>query len=672
MKQLIWIICLGIHVFTFGQNNPPVAVDDTIYLTYGEAHSVDSIKLNLDFLSNDYDVDGHGFQLESVIYTGQNQITSLKPGNYIIWLHYYPAAGYSGTESFKYVIRDNGSSAMRDTGEVTLIVMQKSFAQLTINNINATIDKDALFVNPQVYGNGFSSPKINGVRSIFGSNIWISGLHNNTVHSNIRTYGSWLGTFTGNSGPVSNVSHMDSLYNTKWDRVWKVSAHQIDWHKNHWNDLGYQVPQELLDWPAHGNIVNGEAANLAPFFDYNNDQTYNPYDGDYPLIKGDEAIYFIYNDGYSEVSLHPMFAEVHGMAYAFGCGDSALMNTVFVDYKIYNRSNKTYYSTRVGMWSDLEVGDALDDYIQCDVDRGMFFAYNGSDYDASYKNHPGAQAVVILQGLKQDDDGIDNNAGIGPNQTVNGKGFGDGIVDNEYWGMEYFQYYVNTSGSVLSDPQIEWEYNNYLQGMWKDGSNIVHGGNGHFSSVPPNPTETKYMFPDNSDSQNYGTNGTSVPVWNDALVQAPGDRRGVASTGPVTFAPGDAIELTYAFVLGRDYNVVGAQAGVGVMLERVDSVRSYYAQGKLTPCGFPLSVDPKDPEIGMEIYPNPTRDIVYVNLEKPDNMRIDVLDAAGRVLQTRKVNQSNVIIDLTQFSNGIYFIKVHSKDKVRVERIMKR
>ncbi len=551
---------------------------------------------------------------------------------------------------------------------------QSTYEYLSINNIKATISKNALFVDPSRIGKGFESPKNNGVNSIYGANIWISGLHNGSVYSNIRTYGSDLGLYSGNSGPVSNTSHTDSLFNTKWDRVWKVSAHQIDWHKNHWNDMGYQVPQELLDWPAHGNIVKGESANLAPFVDYNNDQTYNPYDGDYPLIKGDEAIYFIYNDGYSKISLHPMYTEVHGMAYAYGCGDSALMNTIFVDYKIYNRSNKTYNSTRVGMWSDIDLGYAQDDYVECDVDRSMFFVYNGNDYDLEYLDNPGAQAVMLLKGAKQDDDGIDNNIGIGAGETVNGIGFDDGIIDNEYWGMEYFQYYKNGLGSnpAVSGPQLELDYNYYLSGRWKDGSHVVHGADGHHSSVSQNPINTKYMFPDNSDSQNYGTGGIQVPVWNDPLVHFPGDRRGVASTGPVTFAPGDAIELTYAFVLGRDYNVTGAQAGVDVMLERVDSVRSYYAQGKLTPCGFPLSVDHKDPEIGMEIYPNPTRNIVYVNLEKSENVRIDILDAAGKVLQTRKVNQSNVTIDLAQFSNGIYFIKVHSKDKVSVERIVKR
>lgn len=672
MKQFIFIICAGINLLAFGQNTAPVAVNDTIYLTYGEAHVLDSIKLNLDFMLNDYDLDGNQLRVESIIYNGQNQLTATKPIDYILWLHYYPGLNYSGTESFEYILRDNGSPVMYDTGTVTITVLQKSFEYLTINNIKATIDKDALFIDPSRQGKGFESPKINGVNSIYGANLWISGLHNSSVHSNIRTYGSSLGVYSGNSGPVSNVSHTDSLFNTRWDRVWKISAHQIDWHIDHWNDAGYQPAQELLDWPAHGNITEGEAANLAPFVDHNNDQVYNPNDGDYPMIKGDEAVYFIYNDGHSEISLHPMLAEVHGMAYAYGCSDSALMNTVFVDYKIYNRSNKTYFTTRIGMWSDIDLGNAMDDYVECDVDRSMFFVYNGNDFDQKYMDNPGAQAVVLLKGAKQDDDGLDNNVGIGPGETINGVGFGDGIADNEHWGMEYFQYYTNTFGSVLSDPQVEWEYDYYLSGKWKDGTSIVYGGNGHHTSVPPNPIPTKYMFPDQSDSQFYGTAGVSVPAWNDPSVQMFGDRRGVASTGPMTFAPGDAIELTYAFVLGRDYSITGANAGVDNMLERVDSVRSYYSNGKLSACGFPLNTEEIDDANEVKVYPNPTSGVVNIVLENNEEVYIELIDGTGKVLWSQKGSQMNTAINMRQFSNGIYFIKVRSKDMIRVEKIIKR
>jgi hypothetical protein len=53
---------------------------------------------------------------------------------------------------------------------------------------------------------------------------------------------------------------------------------------------GYTIPKFILEWPAHGNLANKEDYYLAPFYDYNGDGNYNPYDGDYPgyeLVVGE-------------------------------------------------------------------------------------------------------------------------------------------------------------------------------------------------------------------------------------------------------------------------------------------------------------------------------------------------------------------------------------------------
>ena len=74
------------------------------------------------------------------------------------------------------------------------------------------------------------------------------------------------------------------------------------------------------------------------------DGFYNPNDGDYPLIKGSQAIFFIYN---SERSFGLLASgKIKGLAYAYGnSADSALENTIFIDYEIINRSVITLENT---------------------------------------------------------------------------------------------------------------------------------------------------------------------------------------------------------------------------------------------------------------------------------------------------------------------------------------
>lgn len=103
------------------------------------------------------------------------------------------------------------------------------------------------------------------------------------------------------------------------------------------------------------------------------------------------------------------------MLYAFDCSiDSAFNNTVFVHYKIFNRSANIYYKTLIGTFIDFDIGVAYDDYFGTDVQRTSIYAYNADDYDETngvqqgYGNNPPAQSATLLKGPLLDADGIDN------------------------------------------------------------------------------------------------------------------------------------------------------------------------------------------------------------------------------------------------------------------------
>ena len=67
---------------------------------------------------------------------------------------------------------------------------------------------------------------------------------------------------------------------------------------------------------------------------------------------------------------------------------------------------------------------------------------------------------------------------------MNGLGYGDGIIDNERFGMRRFLYFNNPGGGghqATTDPQTAADYYNYLRSFWKDGTKMVYGGSGHIS-----------------------------------------------------------------------------------------------------------------------------------------------------------------------------------------------
>ena len=693
MKQLILLSAIIIASLSVNaQNNAPVAVDDTIIYYYDEVNimGIDTFDkmypVNNFFLTNDSDPDNDNLTMDTAILgsSSANFIELLPLNNSaFIMIKYNIISPHTGVDTITYVLKDDGNPVMYDTGMIFIIVRDSVHETLNANNVNARVDIYSLF-NAHAVPH-FEAPTGTGLTTIFGANLWAAGKSNNTVFSSVKTFG-WRDNLGGstvnygsNTGPVSNTSAQQIEFNPRWDKVWKVTQADIDYHLANWTSVNYSPPPVFSSWPAHGDTTLGEAFHLAPFIDNNNDGVYDPYVGDYPIIKGDQAIYFIYNDGGSQQSVNPMTSEVHGMAYAFQCQDSALQNTIFVDYRIINRSNKTYDSTYFGMWADLDLGNANDDYLQCDVDRSLFYAFNGDDFDEpnsgrpGYGIHPPAQSIMILKGAKQDNDGQDNPIGIGLNETINGSGFGDGITDNEYWGMEHFIYYTNGSFGPTSDPRNDMDFYYYLQGHWQDGTTLDYGGVGHVSYAPSG-IPAKFMFPGTSDSYNYGTNGVSTSSWSEVTAgNAPSDRRGTGSTGPVTFAPGDEMELTFAFVFGRDYVNTGAQAGVTNMLERADSIRSYYNQGMLSACGFPLSVKSETSvNNDFNVYPNPTQNLVYIEQQKANDIKVDVIDATGKLVLTTTGQNQLTTIDLSGYTNGLYFIKVSSDEGFKVTKVIKK
>ena len=73
----------------------------------------------------------------------------------------------------------------------------------------------------------------------------------------------------------------------------------------------------------------------------------------------------------------------------------------------------------------------------------------------------------------------------------------------------------------------------------------------------------------------------------------------------------------------------------------------------------------------ISVYPNPTSGIVTI--EGKSNLKsIQLFDVQGRLLQTKLQNDVNASIDISDKSNGIYFLKITSETGIKVEKIIKK
>lgn len=674
MKKLFTLMLIVLLAAPSFAQNVPTAVDDYSVTTRG--------LVSVDVCANDYDIDGDAFKILMILGKPRHGLAS-KLNDSVIGYRVFPDFA-GGSDTLLYMIRDNSASNMVDTAMLVLTV-DNSFCydSISANNIKTGVNADGFMFTKLAklyYGDIkefiplFEAPQGQGLHTIFSGSVWIAGLDvSDGLHvAAQRYYGSGQDFW---AGPVSNV--YDSVYDAKYDRVWKVTKADIDDHLAHCWTAGYVPAPAIADWPGNGDASQGQFPFLAPFHDWGGDGTYQPEFGDFPLFPGDEAVFFMFNDDrgiHTETNGQKLGVEFKGMLYAFDCpDDSALWNTVFLSMEVINRSTMTYHDVYLGSFMDFDIGEPWDDFTGCDVQRGSYYCYNGKNIDGignpgAYGSHPPVQSVTFLAGPLMNPDGLDNPSG-NCDESINGVNFGNSVVDDERLGLVSFAAFSNIgSPGPTTDPDSASEVYNYLNGLWKDGSAMHYWGAGHPSSGGTGPI-CSFMYPGASDSCNWGTQGVDpgiVDPWTEAQAgNAPYDRRGLGVSGPFTLNPDQSYWLDLAFVFARNFSDTNATAAIPIMQQRIDSIRSYYNKD-MTPCGGGFSVikPQKVQNEGLKLYPNPSDGMISLEYPVGANYRYEIFDVTGNLLKSDALNSAGSSqLDLSGLRSGLYVIRVCADGK---------
>ncbi len=502
----------------------------------------------------------------------------------------------------------------------------------------------------------FEAPKGSGKQSSFAGSLWVGGHdQNNTLHMAGQTF-----LIKGTDyfpGPVSNATGYTN--SASWNKVWKITSSQItgfkNWFLNQSSSPNYAIPSAILSWPGNGNTAYGQAAQLAPYVDYNNDGIYNPASGDYPCIKGDMAVFFIMNDdqsSHAETGGLSLKIEIHCMAYSFTSADESINNSIFIDYKIFNRSNTNYDDVYLGTYDDFDIGEFGDDYMGCDIGKNLYYGYNGDNSDSIYGTLIPALGVTYLKTPKAPlNDGKDNDH--------------DGITDesNEELSLSGFYYFGNNSfgaAASMSDPNYAVSYYNYTKGLWINNSHFTCGGNASGGSV-----NTDYCFPGNS-----YTLGTCSSNWTDyAFSNTRNDKRALGSCGPLSFPAGEMLELELAYVWAQ--SLTPTTLSSVNKLGAASVVVHHYYDSIIKPqnCVYsnPTSLIQYNNESTIKLYPNPSSSTVYI--DSPDlYTKIEILNEFGNIITTSGAVKE---INMEAYASGVYFFKIYTPKGTHFKKVVK-
>ncbi len=503
-----------------------------------------------------------------------------------------------------------------------------AYETVDINNVSAPfMNGGDMFWN--LSDSEYEVPQGSGNKPLFAGAIWMGGIDDDgTLKVAAQTYRQsgtdfWAGPLEGGDDP----SPISCEY---FDQIWKVNQSDIDAHIADFEDgtIDDVMPESIIKWPAKDNPnitadlpsgVSLEGLELAPFYDKNDDNIYNPTDGDYPLIKGDQAIWYIFNDNggvHGESGGAPIGVQVSVLAYAIQ-DDTHLNDAVFIEYTIKNQSATALNDYYFGVWADPDLGEYTDDYVGCDPEQNLGYVYNGNGSDSVYGEEIPLVGIKILKGL-DDEDGNDT-------------------------GMSMFKYY-NNNFDYNGNPEGPDDFYNYLKGAWKDST----------LQLDNNGDPTQFMF---------AGNPSNADEWSECSENnPPSDRRFLMSTGPTNLQAGEEKIVVASILYLEDDAIVHPCPDVTPLSEVAAENQTYFEENldwygsQSESSGVRIEVLSVREDIS--IYPNPSKEDVFIELSNLINWElINVYDIQGKLV-SQVPNPSNIInLNVVNLNSGIYVVE---------------
>lgn len=238
--------------------------------------------------------------------------------------------------------------------------------QLNVNQINTWFRTNGSFNRDPSTGNsGFEWPKGQSKFARYASGIWIGAVVDGDTLVCIAEYDyEYLPGYVDNNGDPQGSD--DPNY-----RIYNLSS------------------TDTSDYGPWRTIAAGQGAYL--------DSAGNP------LLLGSQTMFYSYTDGYASAhgnnagSTAPLKAQILQTNWSYNV-NGPLSNMSFSEFRIINRSNKSWTRCYIALWTDDDLGDANDDATSVDTLLNLGITYNFDNNDPNYGAAPPAVGLTTSEG----------------------------------------------------------------------------------------------------------------------------------------------------------------------------------------------------------------------------------------------------------------------------------
>lgn len=455
-------------------------------------------------------------------------------------------------------------------------------------------------------------------------------------------------------------------------QFWEVAREDVTAHLLDYYDDGIvdEPIEAIFSWPGRDNpfseTYNGFALplgkELAPFWDDNENEVYEPHKGDYPLHRttgscGSEEykfIWFAYHSNLEELpsDLLPPSLEIHTIASIINCNEEPIIKqTIFLNKTIHYYGTESIDSTYIGLHLDMAVGCPGDEYLGCVPLESSIFTYNSNFEESACPDSIGFEGSPPVFVAKQTRGLADENGNEKAWSVVMPI-----LEDNEniLWGKR--------------PPESKLEYYNNLTGSWRDGSHLTYGGDGYQSSSQ----KTSLAFPDPP----YLSSG-----WSERAEQLEaGQRRAIAASGPFRWDFGQVKKIDYSFTIINDAVSDTLDANFDRLYEEVPHLDEFIFCSNMSElryfeCSTTSSLRPDlVSRADLVLSPNPACAELQLTINNgalQQTVSIFNLQGAPQIPPFTFLGNTTTL-DVSHLPEGIYFVQCRASDgRTRVKKMVK-
>lgn len=423
-------------------------------------------------------------------------------------------------------------------------------------------------------------------------------------------------------GPLADNYSGD--YMKKYFRTWKVTKAEIERHKVELGKSEYEIPEAIQNWPAGLVDYNGYQYEQADFVDLNENDIYEPEQGDYPKISGDLAVLYVVNNGrYPQGNFHNMptsdslNVDMFVMVYAFDRPESEVFqNTFFMKYKIINKSDKSYDDFRFGQW--VRAHELNSRYVGADSTQNTFYFYPPS---YGFYNYPTYLDITFnhmecVSFLNQKMDKFTQPVSHDPYSS-------------------YIEKYHFMNGTW--DDELEWQAPD-----WEDRAPLNY-------CYPSNPADP-FGWSQLTDDYYYSKENEKGDAAN----------RAIGTSGPHELNVGEKIEFELAFYI-NSVQQSGYFDLFDESLENIGKLIECYEKDSIPGGGSFTGINEKldFDEAAIQIYPNPAHTILNIQTDLNQFKSYRIYSLHGQLIEESSFETQ---ISIQHLPRGFYFLSLLSKN----------